>query len=184
MLTCLGSNTGIYKTIDGGVTWRRVLEPLNASTGAVDLAIDPGNPRILFAAMWDNQRTAWELRSGGDGSGIWRSTDGGENWERLADDLPDGMGKIGVAVSPAKSGRVWAVIEAGDDKGGLYRSDDGGDSWEHINKERNIQTRSWYYMHIFADPNDENTVYVLNAPFLKSVDGGKTFDSCACAARR
>ena len=172
-----GSNTGIYKTIDGGVTWRRVLEPLNASTGAVDLAIDPGNPRILFAAMWDNQRTAWELRSGGDGSGIWRSTDGGENWERLADDLPDGMGKIGVAVSPAKSGRVWAVIEAGDDKGGLYRSDDGGDSWEHINKERNIQTRSWYYMHIFADPNDENTVYVLNAPFLKSVDGGKTFGS-------
>jgi len=172
-----GSNTGVYKTTDGGTSWRRVLEPLNESTGAVDLAIDPNNPRILFAALWDNQRTAWELRSGGDGSGIWRSADGGESWERLTDDLPDGMGKIGVAVSAAKTGRVWAIIEAGEDKGGLYRTDDGGDTWEHINKARNIQTRSWYYMHIFADPSDENTVYVLNAPFMKSVDGGKTFSS-------
>jgi photosystem II stability/assembly factor-like uncharacterized protein len=170
-----GPNTGIYKTTDGGATWRRVLEPLNESTGAVDLALDFNNPRILYAAMWDNQRTAWELRSGGDGSGIWRSDDGGETWERLTEDLPDGMGKIGVAASPAKAGRVWAIIEAGDDKGGLYRSDDGGESWSHINKARNIQTRSWYYMHIFADPIDEETVYVLNAPFLKSVDGGKSF---------
>ena len=179
-----GSNTGVYKTTDGGTSWRRVLEPLNESTGAVDLAIDPNNPRILFAALWDNQRTAWELRSGGDGSGIWRSTDGGENWERLTDDLPDGMGKIGVAISPAKPGRVWAIIEAGDDKGGLYRTDDGGKSWEHINKARNIQTRSWYYMHIFADPGDENTVYVPECTVLEICRWRQNVQQCARATWR
>ena len=171
-----GSNTGIYKTTDGGATWRRVLRPLNESTGAVDLALDFSNPRILYAALWDHHRTAWELRSGGDGSGIWRSKNGGETWERLTDDLPDGMGKIGVAASAAKPGRVWAIIEAEGDAGGLYRSDDSGDSWEQVNKDRVLRARSWYYMHIFADPGDENTVYVLNAPFLKSIDGGKSFD--------
>jgi photosystem II stability/assembly factor-like uncharacterized protein len=171
-----GPGTGIFKSTDGGANWRRVLTPLNESTGAVDLALDLANPRILYAAMWDNQRTAWELRSGGDGSGIWRSQDGGESWERLTKDLPEGMGKIGVAASPARPGRVWAIIEAGDDDGGLYLSDDGGDSWEQVNEDRLLRARSWYYMHIFADPNDENTVYVLNAPFLKSVDSGKTFE--------
>lgn len=171
-----GSNTGIYKTTDGGANWRRVLEPPNASTGAVDLALDFSNPRVLYAALWDNRRTAWELRSGGDGSGIWRSTDGGDSWERLTKDLPKGMGKIGVAASAAKPGRLWAIIEAEDDEGGLYRSDDGGNSWEQVNKDRLLRARSWYYMHIFADPNDENTVFVMNAPFMKSVDGGKSFD--------
>ena len=166
---------GIYKSVDGGATWRRVLEAPNDTTGAVDLALDMSNPRVLFAALWDNQREPWSLRSGGEGSGIWRSSDGGESWEKLSDDLPGGMGKIGVAASPAKPGRVWAIIEAEGDEGGLYRSDDGGDSWSHLNKERILRARSWYYMHIFADPNDENTVYVLNAPFMKSIDGGKTF---------
>lgn len=170
-----GDNGGIYKSVDGGKSWRHVLEPLNKTSGAVDLAIDTSNPRILYAAMWDRQRSAWALRSGGEGSGIWRSSDGGESWTRLTDDLPEGMGKIGVAASPAKSGRVWAIIEAEGDQGGLYRSDDGGDSWTQVNKERILRARSWYYMHIFADPNDENTVYVLNAPFMKSIDGGKTF---------
>lgn len=169
------NNTGIYKTTDGGANWRRVLTPENESTGAVDLAIDYANPRVLYAAMWDNRRTAWELRSGGEGSGIWRSADGGESWEELTEGLPDGMGKIGVAVSPAKSGRVWAIIEAEDDEGGLYRSDDGGENWRQVNKERVLRARSWYYMHIFADPNDADTVYVLNAPFMKSIDGGTTF---------
>ena len=102
---------GIFKSTDGGASWRRVLEPANHTTGAVDLALDMGNPSILYAAMWDNQRTAWDLRSGGPGSGIWRSVDGGESWERLAGGLPDGMGKIGVAASPAKAGRVWAIVE-------------------------------------------------------------------------
>ncbi|MFK7831368.1 MAG: WD40/YVTN/BNR-like repeat-containing protein [Congregibacter sp.] len=166
---------GVFRSVDGGKTWERVLEPTNESTGAVDLALDMRNPRILYAAMWDNQRTPWDLRSGGDGSGIWRSMDSGDTWERLTEDLPEGMGKIGVAASAAKPGRVWAIIEAEDDKGGLYRSDDGGDSWSQVNKERILRARSWYYMHIFADPNDENTVYVMNAPFMKSIDGGKTF---------
>lgn len=174
-----GDNTGVYKTTDGGASWRRVLAPMNESTGAVDLALDLSNPRILYAAMWDNQRTAWALRSGGPGSGIWRSVDGGETWEKLTDGLPDGMGKIGVAASPAKPGLVWAIIEAEDDDGGLYRSDDGGDSWTQVNKERVLRARSWYYMHIYADPNDADTVYILNAPFLKSVDGGKSFANVA-----
>ncbi|MEM9208204.1 MAG: hypothetical protein AAGA61_03065 [Pseudomonadota bacterium] len=168
-------NTGVYKSSDGGATWRRVLEPVNDASGAVDLALDASNPRVLYAALWDRERTAWSLRSGGAGSGIWRSTDGGETWERLTEDLPEGMGKIGVAVSPSKPGRVWAIVEAEGDAGGLYRSDDGGDSWSQVNKERVLRARSWYYMHIFADPNDADTVYVLNAPFLKSIDGGKTF---------
>jgi photosystem II stability/assembly factor-like uncharacterized protein len=166
---------GIFKSTDGGTTWRRVLVPDNRTTGAVDLALDMGNPRILYAAMWDNRRTAWNLRSGGPGSGIWRSVDSGESWERLAEGLPEGMGKIGVAASPAKAGRVWAIVEAEADEGGLYRSDDGGQTWVQVNSKRVLHTRAWYYMHVFADPVDENTVYVMNAPFLKSVDGGKTF---------
>ncbi len=172
-------DTGVYKSDDGGASWRRVLAPLNGSTGAVDLALDMQNPRVLYAAMWDNQRTAWALRSGGPGSGIWRSTDGGENWEQLKGGLPDGMGKIGVAASAAKPGLVWAIVEAEGEDGGLYRSDDGGDNWERVNNERVLRARSWYYMHIFADPNDADTVYVLNAPFLKSVDGGRTFANVA-----
>ncbi|MEM9057711.1 MAG: YCF48-related protein, partial [Pseudomonadota bacterium] len=166
---------GIYKSTDGGTSWRRVLAPLNETTGAVDLALDMSNPRILYAALWDNHRDPWALRSGGPGSSIWRSTDGGESWERLTEDLPDGMGKIGVAASPARPGRVWAIVEAEGEKGGLYRSDDRGDSWSQVNSERVLIARAWYYMHIFADPNDENTVYVLNSPFMKSIDGGKTF---------
>ncbi len=172
-------DAGVFKSTDGGASWRRVLSPENGTTGAVDLALDMHNPRILYAALWDNQRTPWALRSGGAGSGIWRSRDGGENWERLTEDLPEIMGKIGVAASPAKPGRVWAIVEADSDEAGLYRSDDGGDSWTLINKDRVLHARSWYYMHVFADPNDANTVYVLNAPFLKSIDGGKSFSPLA-----
>ena len=150
-------DTGIYKSVDGGATWRHVLVGENEATGAVDLAIDPANPRVLFAAMWDRERTPWALRSGGPGSGIWRSRDGGETWDRLVDDLPDGMGKIGVAVSPSKPGRVWAIIEAEADTGGLYRSDDWGESWQQVNNERVLRARSWYYMHVFADPNGLQT---------------------------
>ncbi len=172
-----GPNTGIFKSTDGGDNWRRVLVPLNAATSAVDLAVDMENPRILYAAMWDSVRTAWSLRSGGEGSGIWRSADGGETWQRLTEGLPDGMGKIGVAASSAKPGLVWAIIEAEGDTGGLYRSADGGDTWQQVNSEQVLRARSWYYMHIFADPNDADTVYVMNAPFLKSIDGGKSFST-------
>lgn len=170
---------GVFKSTDGGASWRRVLVPENETSGAVDLSLDPANPRVLYAAMWDNQRTAWDLRSGGPGSGIWRSADGGETWKRLGGGLPEGMGKIGVAASPARTGRVWAIVEAEDEEGGLYRSDDGGESWKQLNDDRVLRARSWYYMHIFADPNDANTVYVLNAPFMRSIDGGRTFERVA-----
>ena len=164
---------GVYRSDDGGKSWQRVLF-VDDNTGAVDLKLDASNPRVMYASMWDYQRTPWEIRSGGPGSGIWKSTDGGDTWEQLTEGLPEEMGKIGVAPSAAKPGRVWAIVEA-KEKGGLYRSDDGGESWEHVNGERRIQARSWYYMHILADARDANTVYVLNSAFLKSIDGGKTF---------
>jgi len=164
---------GIYRSKDGGETWEHVLE-VDEDTGASDLSMDPTNPRILFAAMWDHRRKPWQVRSGGPGSGLYKSTDGGDSWEKLTEGLPELMGKIGVAVSPARPDRVWAVIEA--DEGGLYRSDDGGKSWRLVNAKRVLQARSWYYMHVIADPRDENTVYVLNGPLVKSIDGGETFD--------
>lgn len=167
---------GVYKSTDGGETWRKVLAGENETTGAVDLSYDPGNPRILYAAMWDHQRTPWQVRSGGPGSGIWKSTDGGESWTEVTNDLPDLVGKIGVAVSPANPDRIYAIVEA-TDKGGLYRSDNGGESWSLMNASRRIQSRPWYYMHIYADPQDENTVYVHNSGFYKFIDGGKTFST-------
>ena len=166
---------GIYRTKDGGKNWKRVLF-VDSSSGANDLAIDYTNPRVLYAAFWDHQRLPWYVRSGGKGSGIWKSVDGGDTWKKLTEGLPNSvMGKIGVAVSRANPKLVYAIIES--DEGGLYRSDDGGNSWRLINDERVLRTRSWYYMHIYADPSDENIVYVLNAPMMKSIDGGKTFSN-------
>jgi len=164
---------GIYKSTDGGDTFRRVLF-VDDSTGASDLALDVTNPRILYAAMWQHRRRPWRIESGGPGSGLYRSSDGGETWEELTDGLPELMGKIGVAVSAADPLRVWALIEAED--GGLFRSDDGGTSWQRINDDRVLRARAWYYTHVFADPVDADTVYVLNAPMMRSTDGGKTFE--------
>ena len=164
---------GVYRSTDGGKTWTMVLKGENATSGANDLAMDPSNPRILYAAFWDHQRTPWQVRSGGPGSGIWKSTDGGDSWTRLGGGLPNLMGKIGVAVSPANPERVFAIVEA--DKSGLYRSDDAGKSWRLLSEQRDIVTRSWYYMNITADPQNENVVYVMNAPVEKSIDGGQTF---------
>ena len=136
--------------------------------------MDYTNPRVLYASFWDHQRLPWYVRSGGKGSGIWKSNDGGDTWKKLSDGLPKSvMGKIGVAVSRANPKVVYAIIES--DEGGLYKSDNGGESWKLINDERVLRARSWYYMHIYADPSDENVVYVLNAPMMKSIDGGKTF---------
>ncbi len=163
---------GVYRSSDGGKTFERVLF-VNDVTGAVDVRMDATNPRVLYAAMWDHQRKPFEIRSGGPGSGIWKSVDGGDNWERLTDGLPELMGKIGVAPSPAKSGRVWAIVEA-KEKGGLYRSDNGGKDWKLVNDDRHLHARSWYYMHIFADPSNENIVYVLNSGMYRSLDGGKS----------
>jgi len=164
---------GVYHSSDGGKSWQQQLF-VSASSGAVDLRMQPGNPRILYAAMWDHQREPWEIRSGGEGSGIWKSTDGGQQWQRLQDGLPELMGKIGIAPSGAKPGLVWAIVEA-KEKGGLYRSDDYGESWQHVNGERKLHARSWYYMHVFADPGNADVVHVLNAPYMKSIDGGKSF---------
>lgn len=163
---------GIYKSINGGKTWENILF-VNETAGANDICMDVNNPDILYVSIWDHFRHPWQLRSGGPGSAIYKTNDGGESWNKLSEGLPKEMGKIGVAVSPANSDRVWAIVEA--DKGGLYRSDNGGRSWKLLNKERLIRTRSWYYMHIFADPQDEETVYILNAPMMKSSDGGKKF---------
>lgn len=167
------SDRGIYRTTDGGKTWTLLLKGENTFSGASDLSMDATNPRILYAAMWDHQRTPWMVRSGGAGSGIWKSVDGGDTWKRSHDGLPKLVGKIGVAVSPANPERVFAIVEA--ENGGLFRSDDAGKTWRQQSGDRLIQTRSWYYMHITADPKNADVVWVSNAPLLKSIDGGRTF---------
>ncbi len=164
---------GIYRSTDGGKTWMLVLKGENATSGASALSMDPTNPRMLYAAFWDHQRLPWMVRSGGPGSGIWKSTDGGDTWSRLSTGLPKLMGKIGVDVSPANPDRVFAIVEA--EKGGLYRSDDAGKSWRLLSEDRLIQTRSWYYMNVTADPKNADVVWVMNAPILRSIDGGATF---------
>ncbi len=163
---------GIYKTEDGGATWKKILF-VNENTGAADLSMDQTNSRILYAGMWDHQRLPWKIRSGGQGSGIYKSTDSGVNWERLSEGLPDMMGKVAVDVSPVNPEIVYANIEA--NKGGVFKSTDSGKTWKQTNSQRTTVARAWYYIEIFADPVREETVYVLNAPVLKSVDGGNTF---------
>jgi photosystem II stability/assembly factor-like uncharacterized protein len=166
---------GVYRSTDGGKTWALVLKGENLTSGPSDLSMDPTNPRILYAAFWDHQRQPWFVRSGGSGSGIWKSTDGGDTWTRLSGGLPRLMGKIGVAVSPANPDRVFAIVEA--ENGGLFRSDDAGKTWRLLSGDRLIQTRSWYYMKVIADPQNPEIVWVLNAPVLRSIDGGRTFAS-------
>jgi photosystem II stability/assembly factor-like uncharacterized protein len=163
---------GIYRSTDGGKTWKKILF-VDPSTGPSDFAMDPSNPRILYAAFWDHQRTPWQVRSGGLHSGIWKSTDGGDNWTRLTEGLPKVMGKIGVSVSPANPDRVYANIEA--DDGGMYRSEDAGKTWHRTSEDRVIRARAWYYTVVTADPRSADVVYVINAPIEKSIDGGKTF---------
>ncbi|MEM9849454.1 MAG: glycosyl hydrolase [Bacteroidota bacterium] len=165
---------GIYKSEDGGKTWTKVLY-VNEDTGAADLSMDIHNPRILYAGMWDHRRYPWQVKSGGAGSGLYKSTDGGENWEKLSEGLPDEMGKVAIDVSPANSDRVFANIEAAGEKGGVYRSDDAGKTWQQTSKDRITIARAWYYIEIFADPVNSDVVYVLNAPMLKSIDGGRSF---------
>jgi photosystem II stability/assembly factor-like uncharacterized protein len=174
---------GLFRTTDGGKTWQKVLY-VDDKTGAVDVEFDPHNPHILFASFWQVLRQPWTLTSGGPGSALYRSSDGGDTWKKLgggpagkeadSDGLPEGpYGKIGIAVA-ANSDRVYALIEA--KKGGLYRSDDGGGKWELINPDNRFTQRAWYYMHIIADPKDANTVWILNVDMHKSTDGGHTFN--------
>ncbi|MBI1803759.1 MAG: glycosyl hydrolase [Ignavibacteriae bacterium] len=165
---------GIYRSKDGGKQWKKILFK-NDSTGAVDLAMDPNNPRILYAAMWQAYRSPWSMSSGGAGSGLWKSTDGGDTWVDLSKNkgLPQGVkGKIGIAVSPAKPDRVWASVEA--EEGGLFLSDDGGKTWSKMTDDRRIRQRAWYYSHVYADPKNSDGVYILNVQFFKSADAGRT----------
>ena len=166
---------GVFKTTDGGKSWRRVLYR-DDQTGISDLVLDPSNPDVIYAAFWHAYRTPWSLESGGPGGGIFKSTDGGENWTELTAHagLPKGSwGKVGLTVSAAKPSRVWALIEA--DEGGVYRSDDAGATWAKMNDERKLRQRAWYYSKIYADPRDTNVVYALNTGIYRSRDGGKTF---------
>ncbi|MSR03134.1 MAG: glycosyl hydrolase [Gemmatimonadetes bacterium] len=170
-------NRGVYKSVDGGKTWKKILNrPGNDSTGVVELVMDPSDPEVLYAGLWEAYRKPWLMNSGGPGSGIFKTTDGGTTWKELTRNpgLPRGLiGNIGIAVSPANPKRVWAVVEA--DSGGVFRSDDAGATWTRTNDERKLRQRAWYYSRVFADPKNENAVYVLNVEWFRSDDGGVTF---------
>ena len=169
---------GLYRSKDGGEQWELVLH-VSERAGAVDVSLDPNNPRIVFATIWQTRRTFWSIDSGGPDSGLWRSRDGGDTWENISHHpgLPDGtLGKIGVSVSGARSGRVFAMVEAEGRKRGLYRSDDAGETWEKVSSNPDLGWRPWYYQHVIAHPTDADEVFVMNMKAWRSIDGGKTFE--------
>ena len=168
---------GVYKSTDGGKTWRKVLYR-NADTAAIDISIDRADPNVMYAALWEAYRKEYQMSSGGPGSGLFKSTDGGETWTEITRNkgLPAGMiGRIGVAVSGANPKRVYALVE--NEKGGLFRSEDAGATWGLINESRSIRQRAFYYTHVFADPKDADVVYMQNTSMFRSKDGGKTLTS-------
>ena len=168
---------GVFKSTDGGRTWKRVLFR-DDRTGAIDIAIDRSNPNVMYAALWEAYRKEYQMSSGGPGSGLFKSTDGGETWTEItrAQGMPAGVvGRIGIAVSGANPRRVWALVE--NENGGLFRSDDAGATWQLVNDKRDIRQRAFYYTHITADPKDSNVVYMQNVSFFRSTDGGKTMKS-------
>lgn len=171
------ADRGIYKSADGGGTWKKVLY-VDQRTGAAELSMDANNPRILYAAMWEHGRLPWKVISGGKGSALYKSTDAGETWTKMTEGLPEKMGKMSVAVSPANSERVYALIESESEgsERGLYMSVNAGKSWSKVSGEPRLVQRAWYYIELFADPKNENRIYVLSAPALRSDDGGRTWE--------
>jgi photosystem II stability/assembly factor-like uncharacterized protein len=169
---------GVFKSTDGGATWKNVLF-VDDKTGAAELSMDMNNTRVLYAAMWEHGRLPWKVISGGPGSGLYKSTDRGETWERLKDGLPEEMGKMSIAVSRSNPEKVYALIESDSDKeaGGLFVSTNGGKKWSRITNDHRLVQRAWYYIEMFIDPKNENTIYVLSASALRSTDGGKTWDT-------
>lgn len=167
---------GVFRSKDGGKTWERVFFKSNKA-GAVDLILDPSNPNVLYASIWEAKRTPYSMESGGPDSGLYKSTDGGDTWTEITRNPggPKGkdIGRIGVTVSPVNPDRVWAIMEA--DDGGVFRSDNGGKTWTKINEGRNLRQRAWYYTHIYADTQNADTVYVLNTGLYRSQDGGRTY---------
>ena len=168
---------GIYKSTDGGKTWENVLY-VNDMTGGVELSMDMNYPEVIYAAMWHHQRKPWVVISGGEGSGLYKSKDGGETWKKIHNGLPKELGKMAIAVCRSNSNKVYALIESDSNKdlGGLFVSNNAGKSWSRVSDDNRLTQRAWYYIEVFPDPNDENTVYVLSAPNLRSIDGGKTWE--------
>jgi photosystem II stability/assembly factor-like uncharacterized protein len=167
---------GVYRSADGGNNWEKVLY-VDERTGAIDLIMDAKNPRVLYAGFWTAERKPWTFIDGSESGGVYKSIDGGDNWQQVKNGLPGGVnGRIGLAISPVNPKRIWVFIENQEEtKGGLYRSDDGGASFSRINRDHELRQRAWYYSRIFADPQDENTLYFMNVRMHKSIDGGKTF---------
>ncbi|MFN5930691.1 MAG: WD40/YVTN/BNR-like repeat-containing protein, partial [Sphingobacteriales bacterium] len=170
------ADRGVYKSTNGGATWERILY-VDENTGCAELSMDMNNPRILYAAMWDHRRLPWEVRSGGPGSGLYKSTDEGKTWSKLTAGLPDKMGKMSIAVSRANPEKVYALVESDTEKdmGGLFVSTDGGAHFSVASKDHRLTQRAWYYIEVFLDPKDENTLYVFSSPGLMSKDGGRTW---------
>jgi len=169
---------GIYKSTDGGASWKNVLF-VNEKTGASELSMDMTNPRILYAAMWEHGRLPWKVISGGAGSGLYKSTDEGDTWDKMKDGLPEEMGKMAIAVSRSNPEKVYALIESDSDKeaGGLFVSNDAGKKWSRITNDHRLLQRAWYYTELFIDPKNDDTLYVMSAPALRSTDGGRTWET-------
>ena len=168
---------GLYKTTDGGKTWRNVLY-VDQKTGCADITIDKNNPLIMYAAMWEHGRLPWKVISGGPGSGLYKSVDGGETWKKVHEGLPKELGKMSVSICQSNPDKVYALVESDTEKdlGGLFVTTNGGEKWTRISDDNRLTQRAWYYIEVFADPHNENMVYVLSAPCLRSIDGGKTWE--------
>jgi len=169
---------GVFKSTDGGMTWKNVLY-VDDKTGAAELSMDMTNPRILYAAMWEHGRLPWKVISGGPGSGLYKSTNGGDTWEKLKEGLPEEMGKMSIAVSRSNPEKVYALIEGDSDKetGGLFVSTNSGKKWTRVTNDHRLLQRAWYYIELFIDPKNENTIYVMSASAMRSADGGKTWET-------